>query len=137
MLRALCHTIINSFLLPQTAVTMATTSYRNYSAAAMPPPSTKAQDYVKEFILKSLCNMRKVHQQYLTESSTFSKLGTTIRARIGLDPIDQAEIVCLLEDSFGVDLTEWEQRKINSVPTAVEVFSAKYMENIRKLSVKT
>jgi len=46
-----------------------------------------------------------------------------------MDSLDIVELVCEIEDSFGIDLTNEEAEKVLSVPSAVDVFHSFLVKN--------
>jgi len=70
---------------------------------------------VEQRVIAVLSNIEKLHGTHITSHSTWQELG--------LDSLDEVEVVMQLEDEFMVDLYDPDAVKIRSVPEAVEAFS--------------
>eukprot|EP00826_Nyctotherus_ovalis_P042351 TRINITY_DN4344_c0_g3_i4.p1 TRINITY_DN4344_c0_g3~~TRINITY_DN4344_c0_g3_i4.p1 ORF type:complete len:138 (+),score=20.96 TRINITY_DN4344_c0_g3_i4:43-456(+) len=85
----------------------------------------KAKEHVKARIFEVVQEIGKANKSHLNNYSTWAELG--------LNEIDSIELVCLLEDCFGTNITEKEASEIKSVSDAVSIFSYYYLKNALKL----
>ena len=73
------------------------------------------REEVESRVLAVLRGIEKLQSSNISASSSFSDLG--------LDSLDQVEVVMQLEEEFCVDLFDPDAANITSVPEAVEAFS--------------
>ena len=80
----------------------------------------QAKDFVDSTIMDILKAMDKCNVSKLSPTATFEELG--------LDSLDQVEVVCEIEDKLGFDLTTEEAEKIINVQEAMNIFLTNYLK---------
>merc|ERR1739848_715726 len=82
--------------------------------AAGPEPLSKQQ--VQERVLATVKAFEKVDPSAVSATSSFKDLG--------LDSLDAVEVVMAIEDEFGIEITDEDAEKINTVKQAVDFIAA-------------
>ena len=85
-------------------------------------------DYVETTVFETLKKHEKVDLIKLNREATLESLGNSytvahiIYIYIGLDSLDQVEVVCEMEEKFEFDLTNTDAEKIVTILDAISIF---------------
>ena len=87
----------------------------------------EALELVESGIFEVLKSTAKCRVDKLDRKATFEELGKII-FKEGFDSLDQVELVTAFEEKFGVEVTDEESLKIQSVLDAIQIMHSAYVK---------